>query len=35
MSLLYYSLTEEIVHLPIDQRYGEKEMELIINLILT
>jgi hypothetical protein len=30
---LEYSLTEEIVHLPIDQRYGEKEMEFIINLI--
>lgn len=31
---LEYSLTEEIVHLPIDQRYGKKEMELILKTIL-
>jgi hypothetical protein len=30
-----YLITEEIVHLPIDQRYGKKEMEFIINLIQT
>jgi hypothetical protein len=35
MNSLEYFLTEEIVHLPIDQRYGKKEMEFIINLILT
>jgi len=31
---LEYSLTEEIVHLPIDQRYGKRDMELIINTVL-
>lgn len=31
---LEYLLTEEIVHLPIDQRYTKTEMDLIINIIL-
>ncbi|MGL2964086.1 hypothetical protein ACSVH2_09745 [Flavobacterium sp. RSB2_4_14] len=31
---LEYSLTNEVIHLPIDQRYSKKEMELIINTIL-
>jgi hypothetical protein len=30
---LEYKLTEEVVYLPIDQRYGEKEMELIVHTI--
>lgn len=31
---LEYTLTDEIINLPIDQRYSEIEMELIINTIL-
>ena len=30
---LEYKLTEEMIYLPIDQRYGVKEMELIVNMI--
>jgi hypothetical protein len=30
---LEYSLMEEIVHLPIDQRYSKTEMDFIINII--
>ena len=32
-STLEYKLTEEMIYLPIDQRYGVKEMELIVNMI--
>lgn len=31
---LELKMVDEIIHLPIDQRYGEKEMEFIINIIL-
>lgn len=31
---LEYRMMDEIVHLPIDQRYGVKEMELIVKIIL-
>ena len=30
---LEYKLTEEMIYLPIDQRYGVKELELIVNMI--
>ncbi len=30
---LEYKLTEELIYLPIDQRYDVKEMELIVNMI--
>lgn len=31
---LEYQLTEEVLYLPIDQRYDKEEMELIVNIIL-
>ena len=33
-SSLEYKLTEDMIYLPIDQRYDLKEMELIVNMII-
>ena len=33
VDMFEYKLTEQIIPLPIDQRYGEAEMQKIIDLI--